>query len=173
MRTPSQLIIPGLPLGWQNGLDIREQLRPIEAGEIRRTVNGRAVSLMDPSFRKYALSLSSDDIRPPVLGDLWRGSELHGVVPTQEIGVPILAAFGMDSCVLPRNPHPGSVKCLDADHRLVAFTVNGRVVTLASPPMADVRVYFRPVLNMMVTGWSNSEQESRASSSWSLELEEI
>jgi hypothetical protein len=170
MQSPTSLIISELGIGWQSGLDIHESLKPIEAGELRRTVNGDLVNLTSVEFRRLVLRISSDDIRPPALSHLWRGDVLT-VVPVTELGDLIPA--GGHSRTLVRDPHPGSVRCLTLAFGDVPCTVDGRVVTLSSPAAEPARIYYRPSLTMMVSGWSVDESEAAASSSWSLDLEEI
>lgn len=170
MNSPTSLIISELGIGWQSGLDIHESLKPIEAGELRRTVNGALLNLTAVEFRKLVLRISSDDIRPPALSQLWRGDVLT-VVPVTEMGD--LVPAGGQSRTLVRDPHPGSVRCLTRGFGDVPCTVVGRVVTLPTPASEAVRIYYRPMLSMMVSGWSIDESEAAASSSWSLDLEEI
>lgn len=170
LATPTALVADLFAIGWQTGFQIRESLKPIDAGELRRTVNGRLINLTATEFRKYALSISSDDIRPPALGHLWRGSEII-IAPVSELGD--LIAPGGSSRTLARDPLPGSIRCLTKSFADVPFTVAGRTLSLSAPAAETVRIYFRPVLEMMVVGWSADEDEPGARSSWSIEMEEI
>lgn len=170
LATPTSLSADLLAIGWQTGFSIRENLRPIDAGELRRTVNGTLVNLMVDEFRKYALTISSDDIRPPALAHLWRGSQLT-ITPASEIGDMIAA--GGSSRTLARTPASGSIRCLTKRFDAVPFTISGKVVTLPSPAVGVVRIYYRPVLSMMVVGWSADTDEAEASTAWSIDLEEV
>ena len=174
MSTPTRLILPGIPLGWQTGLNIRENLQAIEFGELRRTVNGTLLNLIPIEFRKYSLTISSDDMRPPALSRLWKGTELNGVVPVSELGDFIL--MGGTSRTLERTPYAGSVRLLGPDGlpAAVPFTINGKIVTLTGAAPFDLRIYYRPVLRMLVSAaWTNAETERSAVSSWTLPLEEV
>lgn len=49
-------------------------LTPIDGvGPIRRTVNGNLRDFTQPQFRKYAVTISCDDIDAPDLAGIWRG----------------------------------------------------------------------------------------------------
>jgi len=149
---------------------IKESLQPIDTGDLRRTVNGVLVSLADPAFKKYKLSVSCDDMLPPAFGSIWRGQQLT-VSPVSEIAD--VVAVGGTSRTLERDPVAGSIRCVDIDGGTHAFTVAGRVVTLSSAATKPTRIFYRPTLTMMVSQHSVDHDEAAASVSWSLDLEEI
>lgn len=173
MSSPSNLILDVLGLGDGSGLGIRESLRPLENGQRRRTINGELRHTGVSAFRQYELTISSEDVQPPALGDLWPGDTLT-VVPVSEIGL-VIPPIAVD-IVLPRLPHPGSVRTRSKGGLQRPFSVDGRVVRLFSPAEEPTRVYFRPVLTMMLTEpWSQDEAESGGprGTSWSIELAEV
>ncbi len=65
----------GLPVFAARG--IKQTLNPIsQATNIRRTVNGKPVSLAPPQFQKYASTITCDDMDSPALDGVWPGLEL-------------------------------------------------------------------------------------------------
>lgn len=95
-------------------------------------------------WRKYTLTLSASDISPPSLGGLWVG-----------MSVRIHCACHLYTTGAPERPVvPGSQTTEDLD--------GGGTVTL-----------YRPVLDMLVTGWTTSFQEWDAASPWEIRFEEI
>ncbi|TBA24721.1 hypothetical protein [Rhizobium ruizarguesonis] len=172
--SPTALISTDLALGWQSGMDLSCSIEPISAsGDIARTWNGRAVNLAMPEFRLFSVRISSGqgEVRSPALSQLWPGT-VFALVPTNELGDAL--AVGTQSRTLVRDPHPGSVRCVDAAFEPVEFSVVGRVVTLSAPATTPVRIYYRPVLTLMVIApWQESFREAAAEVSWSLECEEL
>lgn len=159
-----------IKLGLGSDRQLRESLQPIDAGELRRTVNGTLTNLSDPAFRKYSISVSCDDLFPPTLSRIWRGAQVT-VKPISEL-VDVIAVAGT-SRTLERTPVAGSVRCVDVDGSPVACTVAGAVVTLGAAATKTVRVFFRPQLTMLVSSWSQNEDEAGAATSWSIDLEEV
>lgn len=171
--SPTTLICPDLAVGWQSCQDLSVEISPIaESADMTRTWNGVGVNLAAPEFQLYAVRLTSGaaELRSPALSRLWPGSAFQ-LVPPSEFGDFI--ADGNDSCTLLRDPYPGSVRCLTAGFDDVAFSVLDRVVTLDAPASGLVRVYYRPVLYLMVWApWSETFRERDAEVSWSLETQE-
>lgn len=173
MGTPSNLILDALGLGDGSGLGVRESLRPLENGQRRRTINGVLKHLGSAGFRQYELTIGSDDVQPPALGDLWPG-DVVTVVPISELGH-VIGHQGT-TVTLGRDPYVGSVRTRDSAGRSVPFAIAGRVVTLEAPADGVVRVFYRPVLRMMLAEpWSQDEAESGGplSTGWSLSLAEV
>lgn len=172
--TPSTLICTDLALGYQSGLDLTVDMRPIStSADMRRTWNGRLLNLADPAFRLFQVRLSSGDeeIRAPALSRLWPGTEFD-IVPPSELGDMI--APGGTSRTLQRTPHIPSLRVYDLEFNAVPFVISGKVLTLTSPAATAVRIYYRPELHCMVTEpWSISTRASRASVSWDLMSEEV
>ncbi len=173
-ETPSALICSDLALGWQTAMDLSVSIQPISmSADIRRTWNGRAINVADDAFRLYAVRLSSGqaELRAPALSKLWPGV-IFDLVPSTELVDKI--GVGGATVTLSRPPYAGSVRCLDAGHNDIPFTVSGSIVTLAAPASAQVRVFFRPVLTCMVVApWTQSLKEVTAEVAWELSAEEV
>ena len=157
----------GLPVG--SDRQIRETLSPVEAGEFRRSVNGRLVALVDPAFRKYRISLSGSDLHPPALAGIWPGRELS-VVPVSVLTQRLAGATTIN-LERPTRADLVSVRT-DTNAPVPVLSVVGRTVTLGAYTGA-AWLRYRPVLECLVTSWSADEDEAAAASSWSLELEEV
>ncbi|MGO8083480.1 hypothetical protein [Rhizobium leguminosarum] len=172
--SPTALICTDLAIGWQTGFDITSEMGSIsEAGDMTRSWNGRKVNLAMPEFRLYYVRISSGqgEVRSPALSRMWPGT-VFTMVPINEL--PDVIPTGMQSRTLERDPHPGSIRCVDPEFNAIPFAVDGRVVTLAAPAATPVRIYFRPVLTLIVTApWKETFREAGAEVSWSLECEEL
>ena len=159
-----------LALGLGADRQIKESLSPVDSGDLRRTINGALTSLVDPAFRKFKLSVSCDDMHTPGFASAWKGRQLT-VRPSSDLTD--LIAVGGISRTLERDPVAGSVRAVDVDGATVAFTVAGRVVTLGAAAAKTTRLFYRPVLVMLVASWSTDQDEAGATTSWQLELEEV
>jgi hypothetical protein len=172
--SPSTLICTDLALGYQSGFDLSVDMKPIPmSSDMRRTWDGRLLNLADPAFRSYEVRISSGEgeIRAPALSRLWPGTEFQ-LVPPSELGD--MVAVGGTSRTLQRTPFVGSIRVYDLAFNAVPFTVAGKVLTLAAPAATAVRIYYRPILELMVTEpWSVNTRASRAEVSWELVSEEV
>ena len=72
----TDLVLTGLGVVPYSARGLRDNLRPIDAGALRRTVNGTLKDVTDTAFRKYRISLSASDQEPPALDSAWRGMEV-------------------------------------------------------------------------------------------------
>ena len=72
----TDLVLSGLGVTPYSARGLTERLEPIDAGAVRRTVNGTLVDVSDTAFRKYSLSLSASDQEPPAFDSVWRGMEV-------------------------------------------------------------------------------------------------
>ncbi|WP_428427325.1 hypothetical protein [Pararhizobium sp.] len=173
-QSPTKIICDRLAIGWQTGFDLSVTITPIAAsGDIERNWNGKYVDLSEPEFRLFSVRITSGDaeMRAPALARLWPGT-VFTIVPSTpfEDMIPV----GGTTVVFERLIHPGSVRCLDLEFNDVPFTVVGRTVTLSSPAATPVRVSARYELEVIVTEpWSITDQETKASVSWSLGTEEV
>lgn len=150
-----------LPPGSSRWLDF--SMDPIaEASQIERAIDGSIVDLGSNAFNLYAVVISCSDMRFPAFSNVWPRDVLTIHAPQS------LVEYG-DAITLSRDPVPESVVAYDAENRAVAVTVNGRSV---SAPGA-VYVEYRPILSVMVSGFSRSSREMKASSSWSLSATEV
>lgn len=172
--SPSTLICTDLALGFQSGFDLSIDMSPIDmSSDMRRTWNGRLVNLADAAFRLYKVRVASGEgeIRAPALSRLWPGTEFQ-LVPPSELGDMI--APGGSSRTLQRAPHVESIRVYDLAFNALPFTVAGKVLTLTSPAVTAVRIYYRPILDLMVTEpWSINTRATRAEVAWELVSEEV
>lgn len=172
--SPSTLICTDLALGYQSGFDLSVDMKPIPmSADMRRTWNGRLLNLADAAFRLYEVRIASGEgeIRAPALSRLWPGTEFQ-LVPPSELGDTIAA--GGTNRTLQRTPYIDSIRVYDLAFNALPFTVAGKVLTLTSPAATAVRIYYRPILNLMVTEpWSINTRASRAEVSWELVSEEV
>lgn len=51
-------------------------LRPVDAGELARSVNGDLVDMTLDEFRKYEANIQCTDHEAPELTDVWRGKQV-------------------------------------------------------------------------------------------------
>ena len=72
----TDLVLTGLGVVDFSARGLTEQLTPVNAGALRRTVNGVLVDVSDTLFRKYTLSISAADQEPPAFDGAWRGLEV-------------------------------------------------------------------------------------------------
>lgn len=172
--SPSTLICTDLAIGFQTGFDLSVDMRPIsEAVDRRRTWNGAFKNLADPAFRLYAVRISSGEgeIRAPALSRLWPGFEFQ-LIPPSELDDQI--ATGGTAMTLQRMPYVESIRVIDLKFNSIPFTVSGKIVTLAAPAATPVRIYYRPILDLVVSDvWTKNTRASRAEVSWELPCEEV
>ncbi|MCF7728698.1 hypothetical protein [Sulfitobacter sp. M22] len=160
--------------------DISENLAPIDgSAAVRRTVNGRLVSVASPNFRKYRLSVSGSDVEAPALGQLWPG-DILSIVPfsflTHFEQRPVNGWQNVDgeiSVELAREPLNGSVEISRGNGSQIAtfYLTSSTVRFQASDD--DFYIKYRPKMSVMVTSWTQDESEISGSVSWSLEAEEV
>lgn len=123
---------------------LSQTLNPIrQASQIVRTTNGNARDISNPSFRKYESKISCSDVNPPAF---------DGVFPGKLVTVHCAASLSYETgnAGSPfRSPVSGS------EWTEGHFT------------------YYRPILSMIVMGWSGNFEEWKAGNTWQLELEEV
>ena len=72
----TDLVLTGIGIPDFSARGLREDLRPIDPGALRRTVNGALVDVTEPSFQKYALTITGSDQEPPAFDGTWRGQSV-------------------------------------------------------------------------------------------------
>ena len=72
--TDTLLVLTGIGIPEFSARGLVEDLRPIDAGDTRRTVNAALVDVTDPLFQKYLLTITSSDQEAPAFDDKWKGS---------------------------------------------------------------------------------------------------
>lgn len=158
------------PVRAARGIDV--DVSPIDAGELRRTVNGSLKNLSNPLFRKLKISLAHSGGRVPTLVGLWRGMSVtvHLPDPVEQLPVPGTPT----TAVLARQPVPGSVRGVTVDGVDISPSSSSTSapwnVTFAEPVAF---VAYRPIVQCLIASWSRSENDWGRSASWSVELEEV
>lgn len=160
---------------------ISETLEPIgEASQLRRTINGRLVNTGDASFRKYRVSLSGNDLRPPALDGVWPGMEIEIGAITELVKhdlSPIMWTMPDGSRVrridLGREPVPGSVMIRNATNVGISIIAQAGPSLYIQMQLGELYITYRPQLTCIIESWSSDEDEAAASSSWSLTALEV
>lgn len=74
MPVPYTLMaLDGISFGDYAIRGITMTLEPIDTAAIRRTINGNLRDFTAPQFRKYAVSISCEDVDAPDLAGIWKG----------------------------------------------------------------------------------------------------
>lgn len=113
------------------------------SAQLRRTINGSLSDVSDPLFRKYASVVTGADIDPPALDGKWAGLQ---------VVVDCIVELGQ----------------LESTDPVYARTP----VTLPARHEAGF-IFYRPRLTMLVTDFNVSTNEYGATTSWTLNLEEV
>lgn len=114
-----------------------------EATDLDRSVNGTLIDLSNPIFRKYKSRITCTDVDAPPLDNLWPG-------------MTVIVDCAVNLCY--QNGNPGS------PHR---SEVSGSSYTQGS------FTFYRPVLEMLVSTFTQNFDEWKGDNQWSLELEEV
>ncbi|MCZ4366616.1 glycine-rich domain-containing protein [Sulfitobacter dubius] len=149
-----------LPPGSWRFIDM--SMEPIsEAYQAERAIDGTLVDLGYDGWDLYRISISCSDQSSPALAGIWPGAVLT-IYGTEDLIEPGPAV------TLTREPVPGSIRACAADGRVIAEP-EGRTLNVAGA------AYFRyrPILSVMVTGFSTSSRELKADVRWSLSAEEV
>ncbi|WP_296071526.1 hypothetical protein [uncultured Agrobacterium sp.] len=169
------MICTDLAIGWQTCTDLSFDFGPIEDAMYHdRTWNGALEDMSDPAFDVFFVSIRSAgpaELRAPALDNVRRKSQFV-CVPSFELDDVIYT--GETVRTLKRDPHPGSLRVLTSGFDDIPFSVDGRVVTLASPAPSTLRVYYRPVLTLkVVQPWKQTFSDANVEVSWELYCEEV
>ena len=133
---------------------IRQEIRPIANGRIRRKLSGRAYSSARAQFRQLQTTVYFEDMRPPALAGLWPGDivTIHCAV---ELPQPQIVGSEPIRPVV-----PGTLVHLDADGNLV--------------DEADaIHFNFCPVLTGIVEPWAIMDDEWAASAQTDITIIEV
>lgn len=146
-----------------------QQLMPIEAGSLRRTINGKLIYTGQMGGRKYRSLIVCEDKASLAFEGLWRGEEVR-VGCVHRLWQKVVGG----EATLERDPVGGSVFGLAADQEEINIQeVRGRKVILASEIKDDAFISYRPWLDMRVVDFSFSTNEWGLKAGWRLVLEEI
>jgi hypothetical protein len=147
-----QIIDVGQVAGSHRG--IRQEIRPIANGRIRRKLSGRAYSTARPQFRQLQTTVYFDDMRPPAFAGLWPGDivTIHCAVELpqpQRVGTAPI-----------RPVVPGTLVYIDAAGNEV--------------PQAEASHFnFCPILTGIVEPWSITDDEWNAAAQSDISIVEL
>lgn len=174
------LDIAGLPPWSARGLT--QTLEPIDAGTLRRSVNGALIDLTWAGLRRYRSTVSGGDVQPPAFDAFWRGLPVT-VGCLAELGRPVALSAGLGTATLEREPVAGSLRGLaeggmrpfgsaaaTVHHSAGAWQVEIDLQDAAVTGPAWL--WYRPRLLMRVIDWSTDTEEWAARAGWTLTLEE-
>jgi hypothetical protein len=72
----TDLVLTGIGIPDYSARGLTEDLRPIDAGGNRRTVNGELVDVTSQLHRKYLLTITGSDQEAPAFDDKWEGLQV-------------------------------------------------------------------------------------------------
>ena len=133
-----------------SGRGLRQSITPVPNGSLHYTVWGDLESTARESLNRFKVTVTGDDVWPPAFAGLWPGQPLtvrciSPLPQPQPATRPLI-----------RPPVPGSVIWMDAELN----------------PLPDqngaVWVTFRPILLMLVEGWTIDDQEWDANATSSI-----
>lgn len=137
----------GLPIYSARGLEFSP--KPIDQNIApRRTVNAKLVDMANPKMKKYAISISGNDLWAPPIDEFWRGQELT-------IESPLEFAFYSET---------GATG---------ATSTGSRTGVTGSYRTVGKHTFYRPILNVRVMDWEARFNEWDGSTTWTLDVEEI
>jgi hypothetical protein len=155
-----------------------QHLRPIEAGLMRRTINGALIYAGKPLAHKYHSIIYCEDKASLPLEGLWRGSEVRVGCIQQ-----LWHQTTQREVLLERDPREGSVLVMTSTREEIEIqSVKGRKVIIADRGLKDrglddkgseVFIAYRPWLHMRIITFSLMTDEWGLKAGWRLELEEI
>jgi hypothetical protein len=182
VTTDTVLTLSGPGIAPFSARGLSENLKPLDAGQLRRTVNGTLTDLTLTAFRKFRVTISAQDVMPPALDGIWKGQEIT-VGCTSSLGAKVTLTAGSGTVALSRKPVTGSGRAIWRSGDTVKETTSVTFSETSGVWSAAVNfgdaglsgaayVYFRPELLCMVTETDNDHDEYAARPGWSITLEE-
>lgn len=162
------IVLNGIVFPAGSARGIKEKLSLIDSGELKRDVNGNLHNLTRATHRKYTLSLDCQDMALPTLAETWRGTEIEVHCSTR-----LTQSTTSTTIELSRPPVAGSVEAINSatGENIAVDDVTDSTVTLDEFTGTAI-VFYRPILQMMVSSRDFNFEEWTATQSWTLELEE-
>jgi len=146
-----------------------QQLMPIVAGQLRRTINGSLIYTGKSLTHKYRSIITCEDRAVLALEGLWRGSEIR-VGCIQRIWQKVVGG----QALLERDPIEGSVFIMTAQQQeREVQEVTGRKIAFVKNSSEETFLSYRPWLDMRVVAFSLMTNEWGLKAGWRLELEEV
>lgn len=186
-RKYSGLQLSGIDLPIGSDRDVRVSIGLIgEASDLRRTVNADLINLSRSVFRKYFANIAGSGLRPAALAGLTPGDYVELIAPEP---LSISCRSPLSAVELPRagidvigltvegdriqpDAQPTSPLPLQIDRTAARVaSLRAKPIVTFSTPVVSVR--YRAALACAVVSWSSDSDERMASSTWSLNLEEI
>lgn len=142
---------------------ISSSVSQIQSGGIERTIDGGAVFMGDPAFRRHVITLTCSDQTQPPISDLWKG-QIVVLESPREFSV------AGPNATLDYVPVAGSVYGVDADDNIVGTrSSQSKSVSIAGA----VAIRYRPIMECMVGDRTTDAEQARARGGWVLELEDL
>lgn len=140
------LTISGQGLAPYSARGLTQTLAPIDQqSNTKRTVNGVLKDISFDNFKKYTTNISCNDLEAPALDGVW-----SGMIITVDCSAELAYLTADESVSHPTRPAVDGSTRVEGDY-----------------------TYFRPILTMMITGWTGSHVEWGGNVSWSLTAEEV
>lgn len=133
---------------------IRQEIRPIANGRIRRKLSGRAYSTARPQFNLLQTTIYFGDMRPPALAGLWPG-DIVTVHCAIELPQPQLIGTAPIRPVV-----PGTLVYIDEEGNEV-------------PQAVATHFTFCPIMTGIVEPWSITDDEWNAETTTDLTVVEL
>lgn len=161
--------------------DISETIQPIgEASNLRRTINGRLISVSNPNYKKYRVSVTGKDIHVPAFDGIWPGEALE-VVPAASMSYHAKRPSG--GFLTAPGVHPDAVEVIVNRQigapEIEAYDAGGQPLEIfqymnnriwVENCVSDIYINYRPLLSVVVENWTFDENERTANMNWSLQL---
>ncbi len=145
-----------------------QSLYPLESALLRRTVNGKLISLGAPGQLKYRSVIRCEDEESPALEGLWPGTfvEVHCIQYLwQKTFSPRLS--------LSRTPRIDSLKAIDQKKRPYGVKwQNNEAILETEEQEGPWYLGYQPILTMTVITHESHHQEWGDKNPWSITLEE-
>ncbi len=171
MTDETVLVLGNLEIPIGSGRELTQTLRPIDNGELRRTINGTLHDLTREQNRKYESQISGNGqsiIATPAIAELWKGSVVV-VSCISKLRQNVNPAVSVITLI--RTPVSGTVVGItSAGDEIDPVSVIGYEATFGENV---IMVEFRPLLSMMVASTSWDDDEYAAQEGWSIDLEEV
>lgn len=149
-----------------------QELTPINAGELNRTINGELIYIGEENIAKFRSTIRGQDTLPIALDNLWRGKIIE-VQCLQPLAQSVSTATS--TVILARRAAISSVCAWSNNIKIPIINQQDNKVTFALPSqVSSFIVTYRPIMQMMIVdfGYVSHEWDMKQNS-WYLDLEEV
>lgn len=173
--TLTELICVDLALGWQSGRSLSFDRQPIAEAMSNnvRYWTGEADDWTDEEFQdlyQYTISSGDGEMRNPAFSRMRIGQKFSAVLPLEHTDY---IPTGGTVRTLKRIPHTSYLRVVDAEWNNVPFNLAGGVVTLSSPAVRPVNIYYRSEDRLILRSWRDGLAEGKGDTSWTLTCEDV